>query len=771
MQYLRLSILSYLLFFSYLYGLAGEKDYVQYVNPLIGTQGDGHCFPGAVRPLGMVQPSPETTTDYYPGYEGDHISGYQYSDSYIWGITQTHLNGVGCPTLSDILLLPFCGDFKNKELRSDFRSEYRKDTEQAYPGYYSVELTTHKVKIELTALKHVAYHRYTYRQGEEAHLLIDLQYGVSWNVGNIKDNVLEANQKFLDNYTLCGYRKAREWTQRKLFYVITWNKPISRIVEMKSLGGADEKAPRYVLCFDMQGDDMLEVCVALSTVSVENAQDNLNREFRGWGSFEQECSNARGEWNDLFRLIEIEGTNEQMCNFYTAFYRLYTQPNNIADCNGEYRAENDSVYVSPDGKYYSTLSVWDTYRAANPLYTILTPSLSEELQTSMMLSYSKKETYTDRPSEANSYLPRWGLWGREVHTMIANHAVPVVADAWLKGIRTPYFTDNEIFNALWTTVTKMHHGNHIDLINRYGYIPYDDKMTAVDNGRETVSKLLEGIYDDYCVAQMAKSLNKWKEYAFLMNRAGYYRNVYDAGSGFMRGKNKKGEFKKDVDVDEIVGEWIPESDFTEANAYHYRFHVQHDIPGLVELNGGSEKVANRLDSMFFAKTNPIVKGKSWQITGCLGQYWHGNEPCHHLPYLYKYTDKGDKTDLLIRYLASNFYKNQENGLPGSDDCGQMSAWYMLSNLGFYPVNPCGGEYVLGAPQLEHATLHLPGGKKLTIIADNLSEDNYVVDKVFLNGKFLKRIFVTHTELMEGGVLSFKMKKGKVKISNSLFKVQ
>lgn len=355
--------------------------------------------------------------------------------------------------------------------------------------------------------------------------------------------------------------------------------------------------------------------------------------------------------------------------------------------------------------------------------------------------------------------------------MIANHAVPVVADAWLKGIRTPYFTDNEIFNALWTTVTKMHHGNHIDLINRYGYIPYDDKMTAVDNGRETVSKLLEGIYDDYCVAQMAKSLNKWKEYVFLMNRAGYYRNVYDAGSGFMRGKNKKGEFKKDVDVDEIVGEWISESDFTEANAYHYRFHVQHDIPGLVELNGGSEKVANRLDSMFFAKTNPIVKGKSWQITGCLGQYWHGNEPCHHLPYLYKYTDKGDKTDLLIRYLASNFYKNQENGLPGSDDCGQMSAWYMLSNLGFYPVNPCGGEYVLGAPQLERATLHLPGGKKLTIIADNLSEDNYVVDKVFLNGKFLKRIFVTHTELMEGGVLSFKMKKGKVKISNSLFKVQ
>ncbi len=769
MRILRLFLIFYLLNFVGLEVFAEGKDYAQYVNPFIGTQGDGHCFPGATRPLGMVQSSPETTVDHYVGYEGDHIAGYQYSDPYIWGFTQTHLNGVGCPTLSDILLLPFCGDCANRKYRTDFRSIYRKETEVASPGYYSVELITHKVKVELTALKHIAYHRYTYDQKEKAHLLIDLQYGVSWNVNNIKDNILEAQQQFSDAYTLCGYRKAREWTQRKLFYVIKWNKPVTEVVKLDAPGGDVEKAPRYVLSFDMEGDNTLEVCVALSTVSIENALMNLNEEFNGFGSFEQECNRARCEWNDLFRLIEIEGTEDQKRNFYTAFYRLYTQPNNIADVNGEFRAENDSIYKSPDNNFYSTLSTWDTYRAVNPLYTILTPSLSESLQTSMMLSYKYKKINPKQASESNSYFPRWGLWGREVHTMIANHAVPIIVDAWLKGIKSPYFTNMEIFNALWTTVTKEHHGNHVKLIDYYGYIPYDDKMSPIDNGRETVSRLLEGIYDDYCVALMADSLGLRSKYDFLMKRAGYYRNVYDPSSGFMRGKNRQGFFKKDVDINEIVGEWIPESDFTEANAFHYRFHVQHDVPGLIALNGGGKSLARRLDSMFFAKTNPIVKGKSWKITGCLGQYWHGNEPCHHLAYLYKYTNEGEKTDLLIRYLTSTLYKNKENGLPGSDDCGQMSAWYMLSCLGFYPVNPCGGEYVLGAPQFKKAKIQLPNGKVLKIEAERCSEKNYAVDAIYFNGNKKNDIYITHSELLQGGKLKFRMKKGKIEIKDSLFK--
>lgn len=760
-----------LLYCLYANASIGLKDYTQYVNPFIGTQGGGNCFPGAIRPLGFVQPSPETTSDYYTGYEGKHISGYQYSDPYIWGFTQTHLNGVGCPSLSDILLLPYSGAVKRTGKLSDFRSAYKKETEQAAPGYYAVELITHQVKVELTALEHVAYHRYTYKDSQTAHLLIDLQYGRSWNVNNIKDNVLEAEQKFVDDYTLCGYRKAREWTQRKLFYVIKWNKPITQIAQLEAPDGANEKAPRYVLSFDMERNSKLEVCVSISTVSIENAQDNLEKEFKGWGTFDLVRSDAGHEWNRIFQLIDIEGSNEQKSNFYTALYHLYTQPNNMADVKGTYRAENDSIYTSPDGKYYSTLSTWDTYRATNPLYTLLTPSLAASLVTSMMLSYTKKETDSLRGGESNPYFPRWGLWGREVHTMIANHAVPIIVDAWLKGIRTPFFTDDELFNALWITVTKPHHGNHVELIDRYGYIPYDDRLSSIDNGRETVSKLLEGIYDDYCVAQMAKALGRWTEFDFLMTRSGYYRNVYDKVSGFMRGKNKYGEFKKDVDLAEIVGEWIPESDFTEANPYHYRFHVQHDIPGLISLNGGPEKIAICLDSMFFSKTNPIVKGKSWKIAGCVGQYWHGNEPCHHLAYLYKYTKEREKTDLLIRYLTSNFYKNTAAGLPGSDDCGQMSAWYILSCLGFYPVNPCGGEYILGAPQLECATLNFPNGNRLKIIAHNISDKNYVVNAVYLNGKRLKRNYITHEELLRGGTLSFEMKKGKKDMSDSLFKVQ
>ena len=747
------------------------KDYAQYVNPFIGTQGDGHCFPGATSPLGIVQPGPESTTDHYPGYEGRHVAGYQYDDPYIWGFTQTHLNGAGCPTLSDILLLPFYGNANHMQKRSDFRSRYDKKSETASPGYYGVELIDHKVKAEMTALPHIAYHRYTYAHPDSAKLLIDLQYGVSWDINNIKDNILAAEEQFTDSYTLYGYRKAREWTERKLFYVIKWNKPLNKYEKLTPPDNAEEKAPRYIISFDMGNDPCLEVCVAVSTVSIDEAYNNLNTEFKGWKTFDTVCQDTRNKWNKIFNLIEFEGSEEQKVNFYTSFYHLYTQPNNIADVSGTYRACNDSTYTSPDGKHYSTLSMWDTFRAANPLYSIITPSLSEELVTTMMSYYIHKPTDPNNPSEANPYFPRWGLWGREVHTMIANHSVPVIVDAWLKGIKSPYFNDEELFDALWTTVTKPHYRNHVELIDRYGYIPYDAKISSIDDGRETVSRLLEGIYDDYCVAQMAKALGKTDKYEFLSKRAAYYRNVYDTESGFMRGKDKNGQFKTDVDITEVVGEWIPESDFTEGNSFHYRFHVQHDIPGLIELNGGKDQFANRLDSMFLSKTNPVVKNKTWKALGSLGQYWHGNEPCHHLIYLYKYTDRGYMTDLLLRYLTDNFYRNAPNGLRGNDDCGQMSAWYMLACAGFYPVNPCGGEYILGAPQAGHIVFNLPNGKKFEIIADNFSDKNYEVAEVQLNGVKLDRNYITHEELAQGGTLRFKMKRGRTSLDKVPFAIQ
>lgn len=736
-----------------------DIDYTQFVNTFIGTQNEGHCFPGATTPSGMVQASPESYNNHYEGYEMDHVTGYQYNDPWITGFTQTHLNGVGCPSMSDILLMPYCNNTIDPSLRSNYRSTFNKDNEEATPGYYRVYLDDHNVDVELTASEHVAYHRYTFKTPESAELLIDLQYGVSWDINAIPDNVLEANQKFEDDYTLTGYRKGSVWAPRDLFYVIKFNK---RITDKKSLeapenkSGKEERAPRYTLAFDMESSSELEILIGVSTVGVEEAKKNLNAEIESFGSFDQIREESNKKWNSVLNKIEIKGELGKKIAFYTSLYHLYTQPNNIADVDGRYRDRKAGVLNSTGDKFYSTLSLWDTYRAANPMYTILTPELVSGMLSSMLDSYSSMTPDPLNPKEANRYLPRWQLWGVETHTMVGNHAVPVFVDAYLKGIKPVGYSDEQTFDAIWNSVTKTHYRNHVTLIDSFGYIPYDVQLSVVDDSRETVSRLLENIYDDHCASLLASRLNKTEEFNFLNNRAGFYKNVYDTESGFMRGKNSKGEFKRDVDPTEVVGEWVAGSDFTEGNAYHYQFHVQHDIPGLVTLMGGKDAFALKLDSLFYSSSKPEVKTLVWNIHGTIGQYWHGNEPCHHLPYLYKYTDSPEKSDRVIKKLVDEYYYNKPDGLMGNDDCGQMSAWYMFSSLGFYPVDPCGGDYTLGAPQLEEATINLPNGKEFTIKANNLSDKNYIVKSVSLNGELLNQNFITHTDLMAGGELIFEM---------------
>lgn len=734
-----------------------QTNYTKYVDPFIGSQQEGHTFPGATAPFGMVQVSPETYNNYYKGYEMDHVAGYQYNDPAIWGFTQTHLNGVGCPSLSDILLMPYCGKDINPSLRKNFASAYDKNSEKAYPGYYSVSLLTHRVKVELTATKHASYHRYVFEEPRSAQLLIDLQYGVSWDITTISNNILEANQNFEDDFTLSGYRKAKEWTERKLFYVIKFNK---KIKDKKLLVPPDNKAeaaPRYVLTFEMGGSNMLEVMVGLSTVSVEQAKKNLRAEIEDWGTFNLVKNKTNKQWNELLSKVVIEGSKDKKIAFYTSLYRLYIQPNNIADVDGKYRGENDSVYQSSTLKYYSTLSLWDTYRAANPFYTIVNPSLVSDLITSMMDSYTNKSTDKNNPVEANKYLPRWGLWGKETHTMIGNHAIAVIADAYLKGIRAgKKYTDAAVYDALWTTATKPHYRNHVELIAKYGYIPMDVQLSKIDDSRETVSRLLESSYDTYCAGLIADNLGRKVDKDLLMKRAGYYVNVYDKSSGFMRGKDSKGVFRKDVDSTEVVGEWIPKSDFTEGNAFHYLFNVQQDVKGMIKMMGGKEIFAAKLDSMFYTKSKPEVKTLVWNIYGTIGQYWHGNEPCNHVPYLYKYTGKPYKTDAIIKYVIDSFYKTKPDGLKGNDDCGQMSAWYVFSVMGFYPVNPCGGNYILGAPQVPSASILLPNGHHFTILAKGLTNKKHFVKEVLLNGKKLNRNFITHKEILRGGKLVFIM---------------
>lgn len=731
-------------------------DYTQYVNPFIGTQYEGHTFPGATAPLGMVQPSPESYNLHYPGYEMDHVAGYQYNDPWIWGFTQTHLNGVGIPSMSDILLLPFCNNEIDPSQRANFKSAYDKENEYATPGYYMVYLNDHHVNVELTATERVAYHRYTFDNPETAKLLIDLQYGVSWVFNSISENILEASQQFEDDYTLTGYRKAREWTHRDLFYVIKFNKKIAKSDSLPAPENKDEKAPRYILQFDMEGNQNLEVLIGISTVGIDEAKANLNAEITGWNTFDKVRKATNKKWNSILSNVELTGDDDKKVAFYTSLYHLYMQPNNIADVDGRYRSHENKIEKATGGEYYSTLSLWDTYRAANPMYTILTPDLVSKFLTSMMDSYLTMVPDPKNPNEANKYLPRWQLWAKETHVMVGNHAVPVFVDAWLKGIKAQKYSDEQVFDAIWNSVTKTHYRNHVELIDSFGYIPYDVKLSGIDDGRETVSRLLENIYDDYCAAILAKELGKQNEQKFLENRAGFYKNVYHPESGFMRGRNAKGEFKQHVDPTEVVGEWVVGSDFTEGNAYHYQFHVQHDIPGLMELMGGQENFAEKLDSMFYSSSKPEVKTLVWNIHGTIGQYWHGNEPCHHVPYLYKFTHQPEKTDIFIRQLVDEFYYNKPDGLKGNDDCGQMSAWYMFATLGFYPVNPCGGEYILGAPQLNEATIHLQNGKKFTMKANNLSKENYIVQSVSLNGAAVERNYITHDEIVAGGDLVFEM---------------
>ena len=727
---------------------SGIPDYTQFVNPFIGTLHEGHCFPGATLPSGMVQASPESHTAYYKGYEGDHVTGYQYTDSLLKGFTQTHLNGVGCPSMSDILLMPYCNRHIDATNLENFYSTYDKSKEIATPGYYAVDLIRNNVVAEMTTSEHATYHQYTYKD-KQAQLLVDLQYSVSWDVTNLDEGVLESTDKFEGKRTLTGYRKTREWTQRKVFYVIEFSEDIQKIEKLNN--APKEKASRYVLSFKLDDTKQLQVRVGLSTTSVEAAKANLYAEIPKWNTFNKVKKEAQDTWNKLLSRVELTGNKDQLTSFYTSLYHLYIQPNNIADVDGHFRTSNDSIYPATNGKYYSTFSLWDTFRAANPMYTILTPDFVAPMVASLMDSYK----YMEVPVGENRYLPRWYLWGRETNTMIGNHAVPVIVDAYLKELLPENCDLDSLWNPIYTSVTKTHYRNHVSLMEKYGYIPYDVKMDTCDDGRETVSRLLENIYGYYCASVLAEALGDKETSAELSRMKDLYMNVYNPETKFMVGRNSKGEFQN-VDPTEIVGEWLPNSSYTEGNSWHYLFHILHDVPNMIDMMGGEDCFAERLDSMFYTTSVPEVRTLVWKIIGTLGQYWHGNEPCHHVPYLYKYTMKGYKTDAIINFIVNHFYKNAPGGLKGNDDCGQMSAWYMFACMGFYPVNPISGEFILGAPQQPELTLHLKGNKEFKIIAENYSEKNIFVKEIYLNGLIVDLPFISYDDIMSGGTLKFVM---------------
>lgn len=703
----------------------GDEDLTKYVNPFIGTAFTGHTFPGATYPLGFMQPGPETGN-----FSWDYCSGYFYDDEKINGFSQNRLNGTGIVDFGDLLLQPFSG-----EKREDLSSTFNKSTEVATPGYYSVVLTDNDVKVEITTAPHVAFHRYTFNADKTAGLLADFQSGLVWSKDRISTHVLENVVNFESDYIITGYTRRREWTERTYYFVIEFDKPI---VSKELLEQRDprEKAPRYILNFDLGNDSVLNTKVAMSTTGIEGSKSNLAAEGKG-RSFDNVYKDAKKEWNRYLSKVSIEGTDEDKTNFYTALYHLYIQPNNIADVDGKYVGPNGKISQSPTGKFYSTLSQWDTFRAAFPMYTILSPEIINDLVNNML-----------EFSEQKGHLPIWALMGQETFTMIGNHSIPMVVDAYLKGFEG--FDAERAYSEIKKSLTEGKHKNAgWEEYDKYGYYPYD--LFKV----ESVSRTLESGFDDYCAALMAKKLGKTEDYEFFMNRSGFYKNHYDNETKSMRPKDSKGEWLTPFDpyrlahADSNIG-----GHYTEGNALQYTWHVLQDIPGLIELLGGKEEAGKVLDFLFTTKQEST--GTLSDVTGLIGQYAHGNEPSHHIAYIYMYLDRPEDTQRLIRQICKNFYQNKPDGLIGNDDCGQMSAWYMFSAMGFYPVNPVSGELVFGAPQLPKTTLNLDNGKTFTIEAINLSEENMYIEKIELNGSIYTEKFITYDDIMNGGELTFYM---------------
>lgn len=700
-------------------------DYTQYVNPFIGAADNGHTFPGACRPFGMIQTSPVTGA---VGWR--YCSEYVYEDSIIWGFTQTHLNGTGCMDLGDVLVMPVTG--KRQRQWNEYRSGFSKETEKATPGYYSVTLDEPDVTAELTATTHTALHRYTFHKADSASLLIDLQHGPAWRDEQYHSQVSFCETNWENDSTLTGHVINKVWVNQVYYFAMKFNRPVIASSELPM--AATEKGKRIIATFDMKPEDQLLMKVALSTTGVEGAKANLTAELNGW-DFEGVRQAAKNEWNSYLSRIDVEGTTDEKTNFYTSFYHALIQPNEISDIDGKYRNAKDEIVQATGDKFYSTFSTWDTYRAAHPFYTLMVPERVDGFVNSLV-----------DQCETIGYLPIWGLWGGETFTMIANHSVPIIAEAYAKGFRG--FDAERSFNAIKQTQTVSHPlKSNWEHYTKYGYFPTD--LTEA----ESVSSTLESVYDDYAAADMAKRMGKEEEAAYFAKRADYYKNLFDPSTKFMRPKKADGTWKSPFNPSQVGHSESIGGDYTEGNAWQYTWHVQHDVPGLIALFGGEEAFLQKLDSVFTVK----LETTQADVTGLIGQYAHGNEPSHHVAYLYTLAGRPERTQELIRQIFDTQYLPKPNGLCGNDDCGQMSAWYMFSAMGFYPVNPVSGEYVFGAPQFPKFTLHLADGKTFTILAEGLSEEHKYIDSITLNGKPYTKNYITHEDILKGGTLVYKMK--------------
>ena len=756
MKRLFITMVGFLLFST----VIAQKQPYQYINPLIGTEKMGHTFPGATVPFGAIQLSPDTDTLSYEQngkYNPDvykYCAGYQYADKTIVGFSHTHLSGTGHADMGDFLIMPTTGALQlnpgtaDKPL-SGYRSSFSHDTEIAEANYYKVKLEDDNITAELTTSARVGFHQYTFPATDQAHIIFDLMSGIY----NYPDKNVWTFVRVVNDTMVTGYRQTSGWGRtRTVYFAMNFSKPFigyghknydakqvykgfwGKFNQEKNFPEIAGKNIRAYFDFKTVAGEKIKIKFAISSVSQENAQLNLSSEISGW-DFNKVKKDGQNAWNNELHRISVNTLNEDdKVNFYTAMYHSFITPTLYTDVNGDYRGLDQNTHKAEGFTNYTTFSLWDTHRALHPLFNIIEPKRNADMIASMLAHYNQSTL---------KMLPVWSTSANETWCMSGYHSVSVIADAIIKG----NYTGNAEA-ALSACISTANHRSY-EGIGQY----IDKGYVSSDSNRTSVSNTLEYAYDDWCIAQLAKKLNKTAIYNEFIQRSQNWKNVYDSVSGFMRPKLSNGNFRKDFDVLTTNGQG-----FIEGNAWNYSLYVPHNPAEMIRLRGGKKHFSKHLDSLFtmhlpdefFAETEDITR------EGIIGNYVHGNEPAHHAVYLYNYTDDPWKTQDRVRMILKKMYRPTPDGLGGNDDCGQMSAWYIFSALGFYPIAPGSLNYELGSPGVVKATINLENGKTFSIKTNSQSDKNVYVKKVLLNGKQLNRTYITHDEITKGGEIEFFM---------------
>lgn len=730
-------LLLFVLFFLFvsdseaIYKIHSNKKFTQYVNPFIGTDGHGHTYPGATLPFGMVQLSPDTHTEGW-----DWCSGYHASDNSIMGFSHTHLSGTGAADYGDILLMPTVGKIQlepgSRETPDEgYRSRFSHQNEKAEPGFYSVFLDDYKINVELTATERCGFHKYIFPKSDSSNIVLDLFHG-------IQDITKNASLTIIDNQTIQGFRRSGGWANdHTVFFYAQFSKPFKTsgiYDEEKILNGIksyEGKVVKSFFTFSTDKNESVLVRIGISSTSIEGAKKNLEKEIPDW-NFEKIRISASDKWEKELSKIQVEGKKkDELITFYTALYHTMLAPNIFSDVDGGYTGMDKKIHYAKNFTMYTVFSLWDTFRALHPLLSIIDKKRTNDFINSMLAKY-----------EESGLLPVWELASNETNCMIGYHAVPVIVDAFMKGIKN--YDTLKIYQAMKTSAMLNFRG--LDYYRKIGFVPMDKEI-------EAVSKTLEYAYDDWCIAQMANRLGKKDDYDYFLNRAQNYKNVFNAQTKFMRGRNYNGMWKKVFDPAEPFPGGSGE--FTEGSSWQYTWFVPQDISGLINLMGSNGKFSTKLDELFRVDSLKDYFVPS-DMTGLIGQYAHGNEPSHHVAYLYNYTGDAWKTQSRVRDIMKKMYTANRDGLCGNEDCGQMSAWYIFSAIGFYPVTPGSYVYAIGSPIFDRVTINLENGKKFFVETKKNADKNVYIQSAVLNKKKYDKSFINYSDIENGGVVQFNM---------------